>query len=102
MQMVGIRWGTFQVFTFGLGTNMAKQLRLKTSYPGVFYIEGNATGRTGTERIYYIRYKRDGKLTEEKAGRQYQDDMTPARAGRISGRNGLKVNSRATRRKGPR
>lgn len=62
---------------------MAKQVRYKTSYPGVFYIEGKATGRTGTERIYYIRYKRDGKLTEEKAGRQYQDDMTPARAAGI-------------------
>ncbi|MBU1568802.1 MAG: site-specific integrase [Proteobacteria bacterium] len=59
---------------------MAKQERFKTSYPGVFYIEGNAVGRAGTERIYYIRYKREGKLTEEKAGRQYQDDMTPARA----------------------
>lgn len=37
-------------------------------------------GRTGTEKIYYIRYRHDGKLTEEKAGRQYADDMTPARA----------------------
>ena len=59
---------------------MAKQERFHTAYPGVFYIEGKAVGRTGTERIYYIRYKREGKPTEEKAGRQYQDDMTPARA----------------------
>lgn len=62
---------------------MAIRERFKTSYPGVFCIEGIAVGRTGTEKIYYIRYKRDGKLTEEKAGRQYQDDMTPARAAEI-------------------
>lgn len=65
---------------------MAKQQRLKTSYPGVFYIEGKAVGRSGNERIYYIRYKRDGKLVEEKAGRQYADDMTPARAAGVRAR----------------
>ena len=59
---------------------MAKQERFKTTYPGVYYVIGAATGRTGTEKIFYIRYRRDGKLVEEKAGRQYQDDMTPARA----------------------
>ncbi|KJS02315.1 MAG: hypothetical protein VR65_05790 [Desulfobulbaceae bacterium BRH_c16a] len=59
---------------------MATKERFKTNYPGVFFIEGKAVGRTGTEKIYYIRYRHDGKLTEEKAGRQYADDMTPARA----------------------
>ena len=62
---------------------MAKQERFKTNYPGVFYVEGKAIGRKGTEKIYYIRYRRDGKLIEEKAGRQYSDDMTPARAAGI-------------------
>jgi integrase len=62
---------------------MAKQIRHKTSYPGVYFVEGKAIGRTGTERIYYIRYKRKGKATEEKVGRQYGDDMTPARAAGI-------------------
>jgi len=57
--------------------------RIKTAYPGVFYLEGisNAIGKP--ERIYYIRYRKAGKLVEEKAGRQFQDDMTPARAARI-------------------
>ena len=56
--------------------------RMPTNYPGVFYIEGvSANGRP--ERIYYIRYRRAGKMVEEKAGRQYQDDMTPARAARL-------------------
>lgn len=57
--------------------------RQKTNYPGVFYREGKRIGGTGTERIYYIVFKKDGKVHEEKVGRQYADDMTPARATRI-------------------
>ncbi len=54
--------------------------RFKTKYPGVYYIK-SSTGRNGKpERVYYIMYRRDGKLIEEKAGRQHADDMTPARA----------------------
>ena len=57
--------------------------RFKTKYPGVYYIE-SSTGRNGKpERVYYIMYRRDGKLIEEKAGRQYADDMTPAKAAGI-------------------
>jgi integrase len=56
--------------------------RIKTNYPGVFYIMGKASdGRP--ERIYYVMYRRAGKLVEEKAGRQFKDDMTPARAAGI-------------------
>lgn len=63
---------------------MAIMGRVKTDYAGVFYILGE--GARGPERIYYIRYRRDGKMIEEKAGRQYQDDMTPARASEIRSR----------------
>lgn len=53
--------------------------RRPTNYPGVFYLEGvSVNGRP--EKIYYIRYRKAGKMIEEKAGRQYQDDMTPSRA----------------------
>jgi len=55
--------------------------RIKTKYPGVVYIEGQ--GVRGPEKIYYIIYRRKGKLIEEKAGRQFQDDMTPAKAAKI-------------------
>jgi len=56
--------------------------RIKTNYPGVYYIMSKATdGRT--EKIYYIFYRKGGKQIEEKAGRQFQNDMTPARAARI-------------------
>jgi integrase len=57
--------------------------RIKTNYPGVFYIEGTSPATGKPEKIYYIRYRKDGKMIEEKAGRQFQDDMTPARASRI-------------------
>jgi integrase len=60
---------------------MPKQGRIKTKYPGVTFIE--VEGASQTERIFYIRYRRQGKMIEEKAGRQYQDDMTPAKAAHI-------------------
>jgi len=59
---------------------MAIVKRHKTSYPGVFYIVGIKIGTNKPEKIFYIRYRKDGKLIEEKAGREKQDDMTAARA----------------------
>jgi integrase len=61
---------------------MPRQERLKTRYPGVYCIEG--TGVDGKpERIYYIVYRKNGKQVEEKAGRQFRDEMTPARASHL-------------------
>jgi len=58
---------------------MPKNERVKTPYPGVFFVMGKASnGRP--EKIYYIIYRRGGKLIEEKVGRQYKNDMTPSRA----------------------
>lgn len=57
--------------------------RKKTTYPGVFYRESKRIGGKGTEKIFYILFKKSGKLYEEKAGRQFADDMTPARAAHI-------------------
>jgi integrase len=57
--------------------------RYKTKYPGVFYREGLRIGGSGSEKIYYILFKKDGKVIEEKAGRQYADNMTPAKAAGI-------------------
>ncbi|MDY6905575.1 MAG: site-specific integrase [Thermodesulfobacteriota bacterium] len=54
--------------------------RIKTKYPGVFYREADRIGGRGTEKVYYVVYKKDNKVHEEKAGRQYADDMTPAKA----------------------
>jgi integrase len=53
--------------------------RHKTKYPGVYFVIGtSAKGKP--ERIYYIRYRKGGKAIDEKAGRQFKDDMSPARA----------------------
>jgi integrase len=57
--------------------------RIKTNYPGVFYREAKRIGGKGLERVYYIVFKKDGKVFEEKVGRQYADALTPARAARI-------------------
>lgn len=57
--------------------------RIGTKYPGVFYRESRRVGKKGTEKIYYILFKKDGKGFEEKVGRQYADDMTPSRAAGI-------------------
>ena len=59
---------------------MAIVERHKTAYPGVFYIVGIKIGTNKPEKIFYIRYRKNGKLIEEKAGREKQDNMTAARA----------------------
>ncbi len=62
---------------------MPKQQRHRTSYPGVYFIEGTSPATGKPERIYYIFYRVHGKQVEEKAGRQYKDDMTAAKAALI-------------------
>lgn len=54
--------------------------RIKTQYPGVFYREVPRVGGNGTEKVFYVVYKKDGKVVEAKAGRQYAEDMTAKRA----------------------
>jgi integrase len=54
--------------------------RIKTDYPGVFYREVDRIGGKGTERMFYVVFKKAGKVIEAKAGGQYRHDMTPARA----------------------
>ena len=79
---------------------MASQARMKTSYPGVFYRLAERKGKPGEERVYYIVFKQDSKVVEEKVGRQYADDMTPAkasgiRAERIEGKRASRKEIRA-------
>jgi integrase len=61
---------------------MASRIRFKTKYDAVYYING--IGKDGNpEKIYYIRYYKDGKRIEEKAGRQKEDKMNPLVASRM-------------------
>jgi len=63
-----------------------KSGRIKVEgYQGVFYRETSRIGKSGMEKVYYVVFKKNGKLIEEKVGRQYADDMTPAKASRIRG-----------------
>ena len=65
---------------------MPKQKRYKTKYPGVYYINGRGLEKGTKEKVYYMVFRKNGKLIEEKAGRQFQDKMTPSRASRIRDR----------------
>ncbi|NQU67703.1 MAG: site-specific integrase [Candidatus Marinimicrobia bacterium] len=62
---------------------MSTITRNKTKYPGVYSIKSNVHVAGKQESIYYIRYRKKGKLIEEKVGRQFQDNMTAARANQI-------------------
>jgi len=62
---------------------MPKSRRIKTSYPGVFYIPVFSNNHNRLDRSYYIRYRKNGKQIEEKVGEQLQNEMTPKRASMI-------------------
>lgn len=62
-------------------TNVARH---KTKYPGVFYRIVKRLGNPKEEeQSFYVVFKRNGKLEEEKVGRQYADNMTAAKASRL-------------------
>jgi integrase len=77
---------------------MPKQIKRKTKYPGVYYVaEKGGDGRP--ERVYYICYRKEGKLVEELAGGQFQDNMTPElaahlRSERMNGNGSTHLESR--------
>ena len=75
--------------------------RFKTDYPGVYYVVGEAIAGNRQEKIFYIRYRKDGHLIEEKAGRQFQDAMTLAKASRLRAERieGKSLSNKARREK---
>lgn len=63
---------------------MGTPQRIKTKYPGVFYRLVKRLGKANAdEQVFYIVFKKDGKVIEEKVGRQYADAMTAAKASGI-------------------
>lgn len=54
-------------------------------YAGVYFVEVPRPAGYGAEKVYYIRYRKQGKLIEEKVGGQYRDNMTAAKAASIRG-----------------
>lgn len=65
---------------------MPAMKRHKTPYPGVTFVVGTNPATGKSEKIFYVRYRRDGKMVEEKAGRQHKDDMTAAKAAQLRAR----------------
>ena len=58
--------------------------KFKTNYVGVRYIIGKRVGdKNKTEKIFYVTWTENGRVREQKAGRQFADQMTAAKAGRI-------------------
>ena len=62
---------------------MPVQKRYKTAHRGVYFIKGMLPGTKKQEKIFYIMYRKNGKQVQEKAGRQFLNDMTAARAARV-------------------
>jgi len=63
------------------GMYMASQTgRQKTGYPGVYYRLAKRIGGKGTEKVFYYKFKIGRKNIEEKAGREFADNMTAAKA----------------------
>lgn len=83
---------------------MATMGRAKVKgYRGIFFIESVSPATGKPDKIYYIRYKRNGKLIEEKAGRASVDGMTAAaanaiRADRMRGKEPTNTERRAAER----
>lgn len=68
-----------------------KLVRQKTNYAGVYFIMGTDAATGKTEKVYHIRYRTrrpNGGWTErtEAVGRQFRDNMTPAKASIIRAR----------------
>ena len=57
--------------------------RHPTKYPGVSYRLAARIGGPGLEKVFYVRFTRGAVVIEEKAGRQYADNMTEAKAARF-------------------
>ena len=66
--------------------NMASRKRQAVvGYAGVYFVEVPRSTGHGMEKVYYVRYRKQGKLIEEKVGGQYRDNMTAAKASSIRG-----------------
>lgn len=65
-----------------LGVTMAASQRHPTKYPSVFYRIARriSSQKDTTEKVFYIVFKKNGKIYEEKVGRQFADNMTEAKA----------------------
>lgn len=60
------------------GANVARQQRIPApGYKGIFFVDSVSPATGKPDQVIYIRYKRDGKLIEEKAGRTSEKAPKP-------------------------
>lgn len=57
--------------------------RVKTKHIGVYFRLVDRVGAPGKEKMFYVTFKKDGKLHEEKCGGQFRNRMTEGKAARI-------------------
>jgi integrase len=57
--------------------------RVKTKHVGVYFRLVDRVGAPGKEKMFYVTFKKAGKLHEEKCGGQFRDSMTEGKAARI-------------------
>jgi len=58
---------TYSFFLSGIiNEEIQMSKRTKIKYPGVYYRDVTRIGSSGIERVYFIRFKREGKVIEEK------------------------------------
>ncbi|HDK82159.1 MAG TPA: site-specific integrase [Nitrospirae bacterium] len=74
---------------------MSKRIKVE-GRKGIYYRTVKRQGGKGEERMYYIVFKKDGIVYEEKVGGQYKDAVTPARA---AGVRALRIEGKAKSRK---
>ena len=67
-------------------TQTGKPSRMQgTKYPGVLFRETTDTPDGKPERVFYIRYRKNGRQVFEKCGSSKRDGMTPAKANYLRG-----------------
>ena len=71
------------LYITALEDKLPKQKRHKTKYPGVYYVNARGLEKGSKEKVYYIIFRKNGRLIEEKAGNVNQDKMTPSLASEI-------------------
>lgn len=80
--------GVFWIPSIAIGTKKPIDAHLISSGRRIARPRARAKAKPGRkgfspgepEKIFYIKYRRNGRAIEEKAGRQFEDGMTPAKA----------------------
>jgi integrase len=103
---LGVFIGFYPTYFGKTAKRVGKMKRVGTGYPGVFYrmVRRRGTKNGELERMYYIFYKKGGRVHEEKVGRASEDNLTPYKVSqilrdRLAGRRPSRKEKREAERK---